>query len=217
MAGSYAFPSTVLDRTGYAERALPSDTCCQTRLVGWNAEGQLATLVAEHLPDRDVFRFAVDFHDLVTDEPRPLFERMYFRDDPAINGACARSRDLLRCLWTENAPEIRRELAKAGIREAGSRKLLPLPRHVLDWTHEAMRDQDQAGESAPFSLSDSAGILTFHMVDTAAGGLHLMPLGMISEASVRKRWLVMRLCRRELLDAPMSILGLRFLRLDRAP
>lgn len=212
-SGVYAFPSTILDRIGFEDLAGPNDTCCQTRLVGWNAEGQIATTSSEYLPDQGVFRFGVDFHDLVNDQPRELFGRKYFRADPEISGACARSKDLLRCLWKENQTQISQELRKVGIDQGIGRKLLPLPSHTIEWS----MDPDRTGESAPFSISDSAGKLVFHMVDTAAGGLHLVPFGMIGDKSAKRRWLVLRLARRELLDAPMTVLGIRFLRLDTAP
>lgn len=211
-SASYAYPSTVLDRMGFEDLPGPNDTCCQSRLVGWNGEGQIATAVSEYLPDQGMFRFGVDFHDLLNDEPRPLFERKFFRADPFIEGACARSKDLLRCLWKENQAEISRELAKAGIRETFGQKVLPLPKHVIEWTAYA----DQSAESAPFSISDSAQRLVFHMVDSAAGGLHLIPYGMLGDRSTKKRWLVLRLSRRELLDAPMTVLGVRFMKLDLA-
>ncbi|MBK9576869.1 MAG: hypothetical protein IPK50_03210 [Fibrobacterota bacterium] len=209
-AGAYAFPSTVLDRTGFEDLAKPNDTCCQTRLVGWNAEGQIATTTAEYLPEQGMFRFGVDFHDLLNDQPRGLFERKYFRADPIIEGACAKSKDLLRCLWKENQAEIAKELASAGINQGFGQKLLPLPRHTIEWTADA----DLSGESAPFSISDSAQRLVFHMVDSAAGGLHLVPYGMLGDRAGKRRWLVLRLSRRELLDAPMTVLGIRFLKLE---
>lgn len=210
---AYAFPSTILDRIGFEDLSGPNDTCCQTRLVGWNAEGQIATATSEYLPDQGVFRFGVDFHDLVNDQPRELFGRKYFRADPEITGACAKSKDLLRCLWKENQTQISQELRNAGITQGIGRKLLPLPRHSIEWS----MDPDRTGESAPFSISDSAEKLVFHMVDTAAGGLHLVPFGMIGDKSAKRRWLVLRLSRRELLDAPMTVLGIRFLRLDSTP
>ncbi|HNY30132.1 MAG TPA: hypothetical protein PKO15_04515 [Fibrobacteria bacterium] len=209
-SASFAYPSTVLDRMAFEDLPRPNDTCCQTRLVGWNADGQVATAVSEYLPEQGMFRFAVDFHDLLNDEPRPLFERKFFRADPFIEGACARSKDLLRCLWKENHAEISRELAKVGIRQTMGQKLLPLPRHTIEWTAYP----DRSAESTPFSISDSAQRLVFHMVDSAAGGLHLVPYGMLGDRSTKKRWLVLRLSRRELLDAPMTVLGIRFMKLD---
>lgn len=209
--GSYgvsAYPSTVLERHGVEGKPV-DDTCCQTRLIGWNAEGQIATYSSVFLPEEDSYRFGVDLQDLVNDQPRELFSIRLFRGDDTLGGRCRRTKDPLRCVWNDNNGRINGALTRAGFRGVTGAKLLPLPPFEIRWT----ADGDPEGQgSAPFSMTDSGGRLVFQMPDTSTVGIHLVPAGVLHSTSPRARFLLLKMLRRDIRDDIMTDVGVRFVR-----
>ena len=204
------FPSTVLVRHGFAGTQ-PNDTCCESRLVGWDPKASPVVLSSGWVDDEDAFRFALDLHDLSGTDPVELFSQRIFRGDDSLDGGCPDSTELLRCVWSGHAIEIQRALSRAKVKLAGSPPLLALPPYTVQWTVDPV-----GGGSTPFSFDDSAGRLVFQIPDPSSSGLHLLPVGVLKTSTPHGRLLVLRLVTHANWAEPLQDVGVRFVPLPDA-
>jgi len=208
LAHAAPYPSTVLVRHGFAGTA-PNDTCCESRLVGWAPNSSPVVLSSGWVDDEDAFRYALDLYDPSAVDPVELFSLRIFRGDDSLDGGCADSTELLRCVWSGHASEILRALARAKVKPAGNPPLLAIPPYTVQWTADPVE-----GGSTPFSFDDSAGLLVFHIPDTSTSGLHLLPIGVLKTTFPHGRLLLLRLATHANWAEPLQDVGLRFVPLN---
>jgi hypothetical protein len=208
---SLPFPTNDIQRWGYDDG--PADEiCCQTRLVGWTAAGNVAVLSASYGADEERIRYAIELHDPGYLEPEELFAEEFFLGDDTLPEACKGIPDPPRCVWKIHQKEIGEILRMNGVNSTDIRMRPPPPfsvRTIVD----PLSTKD-APQSVGLTVSDSAGRIVLEMPDTSGQGLHLWPIGTIARNRPQPiRYLVLRLFRRDAPDQPPNELGVRLMKL----
>jgi hypothetical protein len=205
------FPTNDIQRWGYDDG--PADEiCCQTRLIGWTASGNVAVLSATYDSDEERFRYAIELHDPGYLEPEELFSEEFFKGDDTLPETCQGIPDPLRCLWKVHQKQIGEILRMNGVNSTEIR-MRPPPPFSVKTINDPLSGKD-APQSVGLTVSDSAGRIVLEMPDTSGEGLHLWPIGTIARNRPRPtRYLVLRLFRKDAPDAASGELGVRLLQL----
>jgi len=205
------FPTNDAQRWGYDDG--PADEiCCQTRLIGWTASGNVAVLSASYSSDEERFRYAIELHDPGYLEPEELFSEETFKGDDTLPESCRNIPDPLRCIWKAHQKEIGEILRMNGVISTDIR-MRPPPPFSVKTIFDPLSGKD-APQSVGLTVSDSAGRIVLEMPDTSGQGLHLWPIGTIARNRPKPiRYLVLRMFQKDESGAASSELGVRLLKL----
>ena len=206
---SFGFPEIVLERHGYWGTA-PNDTCCEVRMVGWGPKGEPVVASSSWDQDQEAFRFSVEIHDPLKDQPEVILSESSFRDDESLPFGCKEGEDALGCFWRAREPRIRTALSRLKVSPTKGLRMVGLPPYEVDWVSRPSEGMP------PMAFDVGVDGIRFHLPDTSLPGLHLLPLGMIHSSSPHSRWLVMRLDSWDRWDDGPIERGVRFLRLPEA-
>lgn len=207
---SLPFPTNDIQSWGY-DGGPADEVCCQTRLIGWTASGNVAVLSASYNPVLESFRYAIELHDPGILEPEELFAEELFRGDDSLPEGCPETSDPARCIWKIRQKEIGEILRLHGVVSTDVR-MRPPPPFSVRTIFDPLSPKD-APHSVGLTVSDSAGRLVLEMPDTSGIGLHLWPIGSIARNRPRPiRYLVLRLFERDALQAAPVERGVRLLK-----
>ncbi len=206
------YPTTAIHQWGY-QRDSSDLLCCQSRLIGWTKNGDVAILSSSYSPEEQQFRYAIDLHDPEFLDPEELFATTFFVADDSLPLGCEESKDPLRCIWKNNQKTIGETLRKYGVTSTDVH-MRPTPHVKLRFVPDPLPDL-ATQISSGLSLYDTAGRIVLEMPDTNGLGLHLVPIGtIVRNRPTPVRYMVMRCFSRDALAGPTNEQGVRLLRLS---
>jgi len=205
------FPSTAINRFGY-NGGPASPLCCESRLIGWTANGSVAVLSSEFSPEQQIFRYGIDIHDPAFMDPEEIFSTTFFVSDDSLPMGCDGEPDPLRCIWKRNQTQIGDLLRMNGVTWSDAR-VHPLPKVEIQFVPDPL---GQAGGGASsVSFFDFSGRLLIEMPDTTDPGLRLSPLGLlVRNRPTPRRYMVMRMYSRDVRNGAPRERGVRFLNMN---
>lgn len=205
------FPTNDIQGWGY-DGGPADEICCQTRLIGWAAAGNVAVLSASYNSGLESFRYAIELHNPQYLEPEELFAEELFLGDDTLPEGCPGISDPARCIWKVHQKRIGEILRMHGVNSTDIRMRRPPPFSVRT-IFDPLSPKD-APHSVGLTVSDSAGRLVLEMPDTSGQGLHLWPIGTIARNRPQPiRYLVLRIFQRDEPKAVPIELGVRLLKL----